>query len=590
MEAANNLRHRSGALILRNGLILLLYRKRHGEEYYVVPGGGVEPGENPTQTAIREIKEEAGVSIKTGELVGEFIDESRCQHLYYFACVLEEDKEPEWQEAHKQSKDNYYEFRWVGLAELKDIPLKPERIKPMVEALITRRFRTPLGGIPFLIQFLRKKIPEISSLYLYGSSVHGLRNEQSDIDLFVVMHTVNAQNLYSLRRAISELSTEGWNIGITVHSREEILIDERFPAETFIHRNRTWFFVQEMKDSSSLLWGEDIFSLLPTASRAILLQEAARVLKSLAYEARKKLVNKSQRLEDRIDIVKYALYGAQYFSCALGGSYVTVLEAAEYLRPYLAEPMLLRRLIGIKAAGFQLSEDEWETALSDSVDVLELFSSTATHNYYAISGARNVLLDGYGLLYEWPAGEYDRALRKWEAQHGIGELAKEEWLKVKQRGQIDAHFYDEWQKGRFGSSLQSFKEFDRLWILEHSYVLKGAPELLKRMRDQDRSIVLITDTVHSKGMIGSLLEKLGVSQFFSDVHVSSAMGSTKDDGGFFNAIVSRYLPSQSVFIGHDKQELASALACGYFLLGIGEGLPGITLSSYASDTLEDLPL
>ena len=38
--------------------ILLLQRIRHGAEYWVIPGGGMENGESLTECAIRELKEE----------------------------------------------------------------------------------------------------------------------------------------------------------------------------------------------------------------------------------------------------------------------------------------------------------------------------------------------------------------------------------------------------------------------------------------------------------------------------------------------------------------------------------------------------
>lgn len=38
--------------------ILLIHRKKNGRDYWVIPGGGAKNQETPTQTAIREIKEE----------------------------------------------------------------------------------------------------------------------------------------------------------------------------------------------------------------------------------------------------------------------------------------------------------------------------------------------------------------------------------------------------------------------------------------------------------------------------------------------------------------------------------------------------
>ncbi|HTY39582.1 MAG TPA: NUDIX domain-containing protein, partial [Candidatus Paceibacterota bacterium] len=56
--------HRAAALIVRHGHALLLRRVKNGEEYYVIPGGGIEEGETPEEAAIREVKEEVSLDVK----------------------------------------------------------------------------------------------------------------------------------------------------------------------------------------------------------------------------------------------------------------------------------------------------------------------------------------------------------------------------------------------------------------------------------------------------------------------------------------------------------------------------------------------
>lgn len=53
---------RAQALVVRGGRVLMVKHRQDGEEYWVLPGGGIEDGEAPEQAALRELKEECGMS------------------------------------------------------------------------------------------------------------------------------------------------------------------------------------------------------------------------------------------------------------------------------------------------------------------------------------------------------------------------------------------------------------------------------------------------------------------------------------------------------------------------------------------------
>lgn len=56
-------RNRSAGIVIKDGKVLLIHRFNKGDEYWVFPGGGVEEGETPEQAAVREIDEEAMISV-----------------------------------------------------------------------------------------------------------------------------------------------------------------------------------------------------------------------------------------------------------------------------------------------------------------------------------------------------------------------------------------------------------------------------------------------------------------------------------------------------------------------------------------------
>lgn len=50
------------ALVVRNGRVLMVKHRLRGEEWWCLPGGGLEPGETPEQGALRELREECNVT------------------------------------------------------------------------------------------------------------------------------------------------------------------------------------------------------------------------------------------------------------------------------------------------------------------------------------------------------------------------------------------------------------------------------------------------------------------------------------------------------------------------------------------------
>ena len=82
----------SAALIFRDGKLLVTQRHNHSHlgGLWEFPGGKREAGETFEQCLVREIREELGVEIATGELFEEISHDypEKSVHLKFFICQL----------------------------------------------------------------------------------------------------------------------------------------------------------------------------------------------------------------------------------------------------------------------------------------------------------------------------------------------------------------------------------------------------------------------------------------------------------------------------------------------------------------------
>jgi 8-oxo-dGTP diphosphatase len=54
--------HKAAGIIIRNRKLLV--ERSKGKEFFIAPGGGIEPGETPKQALVRELKEEFQIDTK----------------------------------------------------------------------------------------------------------------------------------------------------------------------------------------------------------------------------------------------------------------------------------------------------------------------------------------------------------------------------------------------------------------------------------------------------------------------------------------------------------------------------------------------
>jgi 8-oxo-dGTP diphosphatase len=120
------------AMIARDneGRILLLQHVREHGNYWVLPGGGVDPGESVEDALMREIREELGVGSEVERLaaIGELILPYRHVVDFFFLGKLEKNSGFKI-----KYEEGIGDARWFSVGEVGDLNLLPPEIKVLFE-------------------------------------------------------------------------------------------------------------------------------------------------------------------------------------------------------------------------------------------------------------------------------------------------------------------------------------------------------------------------------------------------------------------------------------------------------------------------
>lgn len=119
-----------GIVVTEKGLAVIFRRKINGDnikEYYVIPGGGVEPTEDLEIALKRELDEELNIEVNVKGLAFKIETDERIE-CFYECEFLSGTFELNGEEIERNTENNYYEPTFIPVEKLNDYNIE-ERIK-----------------------------------------------------------------------------------------------------------------------------------------------------------------------------------------------------------------------------------------------------------------------------------------------------------------------------------------------------------------------------------------------------------------------------------------------------------------------------
>ena len=121
--------HRAAIFLVEDGKIALIERHKQGNHYFSFPGGHVEEGESPVETAVREAKEELGLDVLVRREIACMLWRGRWQHYFLAERVGGTFGLGEGPEMHRPVEvSGTYHPTWLPISELTVQPVRPRKV------------------------------------------------------------------------------------------------------------------------------------------------------------------------------------------------------------------------------------------------------------------------------------------------------------------------------------------------------------------------------------------------------------------------------------------------------------------------------
>ena len=126
---------RAAAVVIDGDQVLVMKRHKHGRDYAVLPGGGVEAGETAAEAALRELREETTLVADVDRLLWTGRHNER-PASYFLMTSVRGRAELSGPESRANRPDNSFELRWATADQLAELGLHPPDIRGLLGVLL----------------------------------------------------------------------------------------------------------------------------------------------------------------------------------------------------------------------------------------------------------------------------------------------------------------------------------------------------------------------------------------------------------------------------------------------------------------------
>lgn len=126
---------RAAGIVPKGGSLVLVKHEKDGNEYWVPPGGKIEPGEKIKEAVEREVKEETNLNVDVKDILyyQDFIRAEEHRLGFFFLCKIKNGKLRLGEDPEDQRKNPILtDVKYASLEDIREMNILPKTLKARI--------------------------------------------------------------------------------------------------------------------------------------------------------------------------------------------------------------------------------------------------------------------------------------------------------------------------------------------------------------------------------------------------------------------------------------------------------------------------